>query len=82
MTYLILLGSQEYTDATNYLDDHQENSSTLISPSDPLDFSGIELVVSNTTTQHGYIRKWRDFVNFSGISESVAPSESMGMSIF
>ena len=76
--FLILLGSQEYTDASNYLEEHQENSSNFISPSDPLDFTGIELVVSNVTTQHGYIRKWRDFVNFSGISESVAPSESMG----
>ena len=48
-------------------------------PTDPLDLTNLEDLVPNSDTRQKYTNKWVDFVNFSGLSKSFAPSEALIM---
>ena len=46
-------------------------------PTDPLDFKDLEELLPNNDTRKKYLRKWTDFVEFSGISKTSSPSEEL-----
>ena len=63
------IDSKESEDAQRYVQ--------KLVPTDPLDFTNLEELLPNNDTRKKYLRKWTDFVEFSGISKTCSPTEEL-----